>query len=356
MGDFAGIDLFAGAGGLSLGASLAGVDVVCAVESSPRAVATYSHNFPDVHVVQSDIRSVDADTLCCQGRPLVIFGGPPCQGFSVSNQRTRNRSNPTNWLFKEFIRIVAEVLPAWVVIENVDGIRQTDNGRFVSLIHGELRRVGYSATAWTLDATDFGVPQRRARWFVVGSRRGLLLQKPQPTAVNKTTVGEAIRDLPALANGASESWMPYGPNPPSHYGVRLRNPGGQCPNNLVTRNETHIVARYSHIPQGGNWKSIPADLMSNYKDRSRCHTGIYRRLSDDQPSVVIGNFRKNMLIHPTQNRGLSVREAARLQSFPDHFEFVGSIGFQQQQAGNAVPPLLAEGVFRAIIDAEARAR
>jgi DNA (cytosine-5)-methyltransferase 1 len=102
------------------------------------------------------------------------------------------------------------------------------------------------------------------------------------------------------------------------------------------------------VPPGGNWKNIPKRLMANYQDRRRCHTGIYRRLKWDQPSVVIGNFRKNMLIHPVQDRSLSVREAARLQSFPDWFEFTGSIGFQQQQVGNAVPPMLAEVVFRRI--------
>jgi DNA (cytosine-5)-methyltransferase 1 len=123
----------------------------------------------------------------------------------------------------------------------------------------------------------------------------------------------------------------------------------KCSNNLVTGNAPHIIERYKHIPAGGNWEDIPKRLMSNYTDVQRCHTGIYRRLRHDEPSVVIGNFRKNMLIHPNKHRGLSVREAARLQSFPDSFRFHGSIGFQQQQVGNAVPPLLAKAVFRQIL-------
>jgi DNA (cytosine-5)-methyltransferase 1 len=122
--------------------------------------------------------------------------------------------------------------------------------------------------------------------------------------------------------------------------------------NLVSRNAAHIIERYRYICPGQNWESIPSELMNNYEDSSRCHTGIYYRLVYSNPSKVIGNFRKNMLIHPSQNRGLSVREAARLQSFPDDYEFLGSIGFQQQQVADAVPPLLAESVAQCILDSE----
>jgi DNA (cytosine-5)-methyltransferase 1 len=118
--------------------------------------------------------------------------------------------------------------------------------------------------------------------------------------------------------------------------------------NLVTGSAEKILERYEHIRAGQNWEAIPEDLMDNYEDTSRCHTGIYHRLEWNEPAKVIGNFRKNMLIHPRQHRGLSVREAARLQSFPDHYIFLGSIGFQQQQVADAVPPLLAEAVARTV--------
>jgi DNA (cytosine-5)-methyltransferase 1 len=120
----------------------------------------------------------------------------------------------------------------------------------------------------------------------------------------------------------------------------------------VSKNNDYVIERYKHIKQGQNWQAIPESLMENYADKKKCHSGIYRRLSNSQPSVVISNYRKNMLIHPTQDRGLSVREAARLQSFPDTFTFHGLISEMQQQIGNAVPPLLAKAVFDRIIEYE----
>ena len=165
-------------------------------------------------------------------------------------------------------------------------------------------------------------------------------------------MAQAIGDLSSLHNGHSECWMAYGKKRPSSYARELRQKRNGCSNNLVTKNSSKIVSRYRYVPQGGNWQDIPKRLMQNYTDVSRCHTGIYHRLRLDQPSIVIGNFRKNMLIHPLEDRGLSVREAARIQSFPDSYIFCGSIGFQQQQVGNAVPPKLACSVFSEIVRLE----
>jgi DNA (cytosine-5)-methyltransferase 1 len=119
--------------------------------------------------------------------------------------------------------------------------------------------------------------------------------------------------------------------------------------NYVSKNQDYVIERYSHIQPGENWKAIPKELMKNYANTANCHSGIYKRLHPEQPSVVIANYRKNMLIHPFENRGLSVREAARIQSFPDNFIFKGTLMSQQQQIGNAVPPLLAKAIFTQII-------
>lgn len=343
-----GYDLFCGAGGLSLGAHLAGIDVAVAIDNDRHALETYSYNFPNTLTINAAVRDVNSFAQQKNGR-TIVFGGPPCQGFSTSNQRTRSKSNPKNWFFEDFLRVVQKINPDWVVFENVKGLLETEKGYFFEAITVGLTSLGYSTFHKVLNALDYGVPQSRSRLFIVANNQNINFEFPLPSCDHAVTVGDAIGDLPYLKNGAAICRLPYKMPPLSEYAQNLRNKGCDCANNLVTKNADYIVKRYSHVPQGGNWESIPGELMGNYADHSRCHTGIYRRLKNDESSVVIGNYRKNMLIHPESDRGLSVREAARLQSFPDWFEFKGSIGFQQQQVGNAVPPLLSEAVFRQIL-------
>ncbi|MCO5966099.1 DNA cytosine methyltransferase [Sinorhizobium meliloti] len=342
-----GIELFAGAGGMSLGATMAGVEVKVAVEIKPSTAATFKTNHPATVVLQKDIREVLEFDVPVQAHDLILFGGPPCQGFSTSNQRTRNRENSNNWLFREFLRVLALTKPKWVVFENVAGILQTERGSFVSTLCEELKALGYASSYALLDAALFGVPQKRTRFFLVAvrGRNAPELNRMVPTHPEPLTVADAISDLPSLPNGHAVDEMVYRGAATTPYAKALRGSLKKCSGHLVSNNASHIIERYPHIPQGGNWQDIPEELMSSYADRMRCHTGIYRRLSERNPSVVLGNYRKNMLIHPTEHRGLSVREAARLQSFPDTYKFVGSIGQQQQQVGNAVPPLLAKAVF-----------
>jgi DNA (cytosine-5)-methyltransferase 1 len=342
-----GIDLFCGAGGMSVGAEMSGVKVKFAVETDPYAAVTFRHNHPETTLIHKNIKDVEAKVCIKLDRdePSVLFGGPPCQGFSTSNQKNRNTDNPNNWLFQEYFRIVQETTPDWVVFENVKGLIETESGYFLDEVLRGFKDKGYTTSSFILNSADYGVPQKRNRLFIIGSLHGINISPPQKNAGRPITVGEAFKDLPDLINGDTRDVAKYSSPAQSLYAESLRRDGLECWNNIVTNNAPYIIERYRHIPEGGNWENIPKKLMANYKDASRCHTGIYRRLKSDEPSVVIGNFRKNMLIHPWQDRGLSVREAARLQSFPDAFKFFGSIGFQQQQVGNAVPPLLAKTVF-----------
>lgn len=346
-----GIDLFSGAGGMSTGAIRAGIDVKLAVEIDKYAAFTFMKNHSSTRMLNHDIRKLKVgEYLDAKKKDVkILFGGPPCQGFSTANQKTRNKNNSHNWLFQEFIRTAKECSPEWVIVENVKGLVETENGFFFEQILSNLKKIGYKTSYAILNASDFGVPQIRSRIFIVGSKQGISYKFPSPTTKSPLSVNDAISDLPLLMNGADYSELDYVSQPKTEYQKRLREKSPKSFNNHVTKSNDVVVERYRHIPQGGNWENIPAKLMGNYQDFSRCHTRIYHRLKDDQPSVVLGNYRKNMLVHPYQHRGLSVREAARLQSFPDEFKFHGSIGFQQQQVGNAVPPLLSYNLFKQLI-------
>ena len=351
------IDLFAGAGGLSLGFEAAGFGVVLAVDNDKYSAETYRANREgsDAGVVVAEIGELDFVDLATQagigkGQLDILLCGPPCQGFSISNMRTRSMDNPSNHLFREFLRCVRGLLPKWVVFENVSGILTLDRGSTVQALVSELGNLGYVSTWAVLNAAGYGIPQVRRRFLLVANNTASEYTFPEPTNTPllepPRTVEDAISDLPAVSNGNRRDALPYGRHGTQltqyqrlmRRGWRRRYSLG----NLVTRNNDLVIERYHCIPPGGNWEDIPANLMDNYTNLRKCHTGIYRRLRWDEPSVVISNFRKNMLIHPDQHRGLSVREAARLQSFPDRYIFCGPLGAQQQQVADAVPPLLAE--------------
>lgn len=351
--DFIGVDLFAGAGGMTAGAKMAGVDVQFAVENDKYSAETYSFNNKKVQVHKEDIRELDSvPQLDRKGKQLVVFGGPPCQGFSTSNSKTRNKNNPNNWLYKEFFRVIKlfRPLPEWIVFENVKGFSTTESGSFVTKVINELEKLEYAVSYSILNASDYGIPQKRNRFFIVASKKGVEFDF---TSLKKSkdiiTVKDAFDDLPYLKMGNTKSVMGYRKDPTSEYAEKMRGKLKESENHLVTQNTEQVLKRYKHVPPGGNWQNIPKYLMKSYADSSRCHSGIYRRLDGKEPSVVIGNFRKNMLIHPRQDRGLSIREAARLQSFPDKYVFKGSINSQQQQVGNAVPPYLAKKIFQLFI-------
>lgn len=347
-----GIDIFSGAGGLSLGAEMAGFQVKFAVEKDKSAAATYRHNHPNTLVLEDDIHNINPqDYLQADEHVSIVFGGPPCQGFSLSNTISRNMDNPNNSLFEEFLRFVYVIRPDWFLFENVEGFAHFEEGKIQHLVEERFREMGYEVFPKILWASDYGVPQHRNRFFMVGNRLGIKFEYPEPFGT-KITVNDAIGDLPDLANGQQVDTLSYKlpANKASQYAQMMRKGSKRSRQNYVSRNADYVIERYSYIKQGENWKAIPDKLMQNYANKANCHSGIYRRLKADEPSVVISNYRKNMLIHPFQDRGLSVREAARLQSFPDTFLFDGCLMSKQQQIGNAVPPLLAKTVFDKIIE------
>lgn len=345
------IDIFSGAGGLSLGARWAGIDVLVAVECNQYASKTYAYNHPTTQVVCDDIHNINPHNLLHTKDPLfLVFGGPPCQGFSTSNTRTRNTQNPNNTLFEEFVRFVDCLKPVWFVFENVEGFVQFEKGETLRNVKNCFETLGYTVEYAVLTASDYGVPQNRHRFIMVGNINGVHYDFPKKCEL-KVSVWDAISDLPHLKNGEMKEVCPYSKalDSASEYARLMRKNSAKSVQNYVSRNADYVVERYRYISQGQNWQAIPEALMKNYANKNNCHSGIYKRLRADLPSIVISNYRKNMLIHPYEDRGLSVREAARLQSFPDDYVFQGPLMYIQQQIGNAVPPLLAKAVFDKIL-------
>lgn len=359
MKKFTAVDIFSGAGGLSLGAQMAGINPVMAVEFDQHAASTYKANHQEIadNVLQKDIRNVKP-LKHTDKHPFIVFGGPPCQGFSTANTKTRSLKNPNNWMFKEYLRFIKELEPEWFLFENVAGFKSFNGGDFAKEVELALQKphskLAYETSSALLDASDFGVPQKRKRFFIIGhkKKKGVGIKfdfnslEKQPTV----SVDDALADLPKLKNGEKLESSQYRSEAKSKFAEQMRGRVKKVKQNLVTENKPHIIERYKAIPQGSNWMAAKEKgLLDSYSSTKHTHSGIYKRLEADQPSVTIANYRKSMLIHPWEHRGLSLREAARLQSFPDKFIFKGSLSFQQQQVGNAVPPLLAKAIFKQVI-------
>lgn len=260
-----------------------------------------------------------------------------------------------NYLFREFLRHVELLRPRVFILENVADFVKFNKGAVADEITAAFDEMSLDYELMdpaVLCAADYGVPQRRNRVFFVAVEKGISWGFPSPTCITPVTLWEAISDLPELPNGNQQDVCDYATPPSTAYQKLMRiSSGDTVANNLVSRNSELIIERYKHISQGDNWEAIPDDLMANYADKSRTHNWIYLRLQEDAPAVTITHFRKSMLIHPRQDRGLSVREAARIQSFKDDFVFCGPLMHQQQQVANAVPPLLAQRIAESVRDA-----
>lgn len=354
------VDIFCGIGGLSLGAKMAGFSPILAVELDKYASQTYKVNHPDVSncFIQKDIRAVSPLEYLNKS-PFIVCGGPPCQGFSTANTKTRNLNNPNNWMFKEYLRFIQDLEPEWFLFENVAGFKTFNKGGFAKEVEKSLQNpinnpslLAYETSVAILDASDFGVPQKRLRFFIVGHKKqsgGISFNFETLKKSPKITVSNAISDLPSLKNGEMSQSVPYKFKATHPYAKMMRGEQKTCKQNFVSLNQSHIIERYKVISQGENWKAaLEKGLLTNYRSTKNTHSGIYRRLLENDAAPTIANYRKSMLIHPLEHRGLSLREAARLQSFPDNFIFKGPHTLQQQQVSNAVPPLLAKVIFEQI--------
>lgn len=364
MNDLTAIDLFCGAGGLSEGFRQAGYHILAGNDFDAQAGVTFSATHPEARFLGGPIeRWAAEDFLSAAGVKAgeldVIVGGPPCQGFSVYNHQ-RGLHDARSSLYREYLRVVDGVRPKWVVLENVTGMTSAGQGQAVEAILLGLQALGYVVDARVLRAEDYGVPQERRRLVFIGNRLGLPIVWPERTHGQDgpafTTVRDAIGDLPALHNGEDRGVLSYARDSTGSYQRMMRGHSDRVINHAATRLAPINQARMRHIPQGGSWRDIPFDLLPAGMQRAKRsdHTKRYGRLCwEGLASTILTkcDVHWGAYIHPDQDRGITVREAARFQSFPDWFEFHGSRTEQYVQVGNAVPPLLAQRIALAICGA-----
>ena len=360
------IDLFCGAGGLSEGFRQAGFHILAGNDIDEYAGETFKAAHAEAEFFPGQIEHIRAGeflnaTGLKKGALDCLIGGPPCQAFSVYNHQ-RGLHDKRSKLFQEYLRIVEGLRPKWVVLENVTGISSAGNGKAVRNIVAGLEELGYAVDIQILRAEEYGIPQERRRVFFLGNRFGLPALWPEPThgrgLLPFVTVRDAICDLPALENGEDPGPMKYRSEAKSAYQAMLRRNAQVVYNHAAPRLADINLKRMNYIHQGGSWRDIPVELLpAGMKQARRCdHTKRYGRLHPDGLSSTIltkCDLHWGAFIHPDQNRVLTVREAARLQSFPDCFRFFGPRTEQYVQVGNAVPPAIGKCVAEAVLEAAA---
>lgn len=380
------IDLFAGAGGLSEGLRQAGFRCLYANEIQPRYCETYALNHSNTIIEQHDIRRIDAESVrkrlgFQRGGLDLIAGGPPCQGFSI-NAPSRSNDDERNNLFREFLRFVDEFSPRAVLIENVPGLVSFEGGWTLQAILTTLEKHGFQADVRIVYAPHYGVPQTRWRTIIIGIRNDLKMNAvfPDPVyhapiRVNFTShfegrnivalpgeielpqfisVKDAIDDLPVLRNGeAGAEIKKYRTQPKNNFQRAMRAGSNGVVNHEAARLSMINMERLAYIPPGGNWTDIPPHLLPKGMQRARRsdHTKRYGRVDPNGlASTILTKCDPHWgaYFHYSQDRAFTVREAARIQTFPDTFHFAGSRVEQYEQVGNAVPPLLAAAIGRSL--------
>lgn len=348
------IDLFAGCGGLSLGFLQSGFKINKAIEFDKEIAYTYRKNHPKTDVIVDDIRNIDNSGLFQSKEAEIIIGGPPCQGFSMAGARIREGfiEDPRNFLFKHYFNVVKKVRPQVFVFENVKGILNMQNGTIFqeilrifadkTLLGGDSYTVNYKI----VKAAELGIPQKRERVIIIGVLNKKIefekkwkkteedIKKVIPSFFNKVTVRDAIANLPAVTNDG----IIINPSPESDYQKYLSCNKEYITNHIQTNHSKLALSRMSRVRSGENFTCLHEHIHS-------VHSGSYGRLCwDEQAPTITTRFDTpsgGRFIHPEENRTLSPREAARIQSFPDEYVFYGSKTSICKEIGNAVPPKIS---------------
>jgi DNA (cytosine-5)-methyltransferase 1 len=365
------IDLFAGAGGASLGLTLAGMNSVGAIEIDDWASDTYEFNHKGVNVLRSDISELSDNEIKRFNGVDLIVGGPPCQGFSIAASNRRQKSDPRNQLYTQYCRAVEILKPQHFIVENVKEIMKfklADGQLLLADFISRLEKLGYNVSYGLINAKNLGVPQERIRFFMVGSKSNLspnFIEQLNSPINEALTIEDAISDLPTPIVGTDT--VSYQILPFNTYQATLRNGSKMVYNHEPMRHTQRMIERFKLIPVNGNTQSVPAEHRNRKRGESDVlSTNVYhqnhRRLDPSKPCKTITASFYSSFIHPYQHRNLTVREAARIQGFPDTYQFLGKRTTlskkllekkgifedmhldQFNQVGNAVSPIVANAI------------
>lgn len=343
------IDLFAGVGGLSLGFEQEGFKVVLANEYDASIADAYVKNRVGANMIVADIRDLSVDKTFgkYRGEVRVVIGGPPCQGYSQKGQR-RTIHDARNFLFEYYVKVVEEVQPTYFVMENVPNLLTNEDGYFKDEIFALFEELGYVVNAEVLCAADYGVPENRNRAVIIGRKGdGDPVEMPWK-AVDKVTIWDAISDLNYLKSGEGKPVSPYIIDAQTDYQREMREGSDAVYGHVATRHSDVALERMAMIPPKGGKEHLPEHHLTK-----SIYSGTWERMPADGVSRTITTRfdtpASGQFMHPYLDRAITVREAARIQSFPDTFHFYGTKTSQMKQVGNAVPPKLARAIARAII-------
>lgn len=360
------LDLFCGCGGLSTGFEADGFIVVGGNDFDDAALEAFQLNHPNALTWPGPIEDLPSERVLedlglKKGELDVLIGGPPCQGFSKNRARRHIAGafvdDPRNYLFKEFLRFVEDFQPRAVVIENVPELLIKEDGRFAAEIESRLGDLGYSMSAEVLNAGDYGVPQRRRRAIILAAQAGpiALPAKSHGETVEDClfplepyrTIRDAIGDLAGLREG--ETWTTYKREPMTTYQKDRRGSVSELTEHHAWRMSAVQSERLTYLDEGDGVEKLPPHLAPKSG-----YGSAYRRMAWDIPALTITTWMyhpgSGMFYHPSDARTISVREAARLQSFDDDIQFVGGKTARCRQVGNAVPPLLASAIANSVRD------
>lgn len=342
------VDLFSGVGGLSYGFIQEGFEIEIANEIDKDIAYSYIINHPNVKMINEDISKLNIEEVfgnLKNTKKMIVLGGPPCQGFSQKGSRL-GLDDERNYLFKYFFEVVKYLEPEYFVMENVPNMLTAENGFFKNEIIKLFNQIGYSLDMDVLNSYDFGVPQQRRRAIILGKRGTEVLKLPSGIK-NKVNVWDAIGDLAFLESGEGEDKQQYLIEPNSEYQRKLRGESNVLYNHVATKHSQLAIERLKLIPPESGKENLPEE----HKTKS-IFSGTWCRMEKNKPSVTITTRfdtpSSGKFSHPYLNRAITVREAARLQSFPDSFVFYGNKTSQMKQVGNAVPPFLSKAIAKVI--------